>query len=619
MSAEGVEKPLLARKMCLACSREYQGDVAQCADDGTALIVLDKPDPLIGHVLADKYEILEMIGKGGMGSVYRARHQMMDRLVALKMLHAELAQDDSSVKRFQQEAKAASHLSHPNLITLYDVGITYTRQPYIVMEYLEGVPLLNLIKLDGPMEPKRAVKIFTAVADGLQHAHTQGILHRDLKPSNILLINHQGDPDFVKIVDFGLAKLMPWSGKESQHLTKTGEVFGSPIYMSPEQCMGKALDRTSDIYSFGITLFEALVGKPPFRGKNSIETASQHMQMHPPRFADLRPDLFLPPGLERVVLKCLQKFPEDRFQDMAGLRDALEAGLSDTRVEIPESLLVSTRAIPAITANQISAASSAKFKSEANRKPMTDLRAKANQPRGLSPAIIGSVVGGLLLVGGIGFVLMPTSASTSGTVFYYDNAQGGKLEISDKSGHVKVLQINNFSPNWGKDASNCALGDVVKATFSTALLSDKSTGTLTAVEADGNPNAAIHKAVEQANEFLIDFVAGYVDNAQQRSSDPKLTENFRKLIPGKYIKSPAGYGSFFSRQKDEPDAERPPGYRAVHFFKVAQADEDKVVVLVDGAGFTTSEQHPFWKFVFSVKNGKIKTIESITEAQWVKP
>ncbi len=257
-----------------------------------------------------------------MGVVYKARHALMERTVAIKMLQANLVSDASSVKRFHHESKAASRINHPHVITIYDFGISTAGLPYIVMDYLEGQPLYSLIKDDGCVGVERTIKIVSQACDALAHAHKQGVIHRDLKPSNIVLINYDDDKDFVKVVDFGVAKLI--NAGDGQRLTQTGEVCGSPVYMSPEQCLGRELDIRSDIYSMGIVIYESLTGTLPIIGKTMMETMSKHLSDRPPSFATVRPDLYIPERLEQVVLKALAKDPDARQQSMDDLRQELE-------------------------------------------------------------------------------------------------------------------------------------------------------------------------------------------------------------------------------------------------------------------------------------------------------
>jgi serine/threonine protein kinase len=309
-------------KVCLECNRQFTGIVAACPHDGTLLINVVQ-DPLLGTILAGNYEIQEVIGHGGMGVVYKARHALMDRIVAIKMLQAQLISDSMSVKRFQQESKSASRISHPNVITVYDFGISPNGQPFIVMDYLQGISLADLIKNEGQIGVERSIKILAQACDALDHAHKQGVIHRDVKPTNFVLINYDEEKDFVKVVDFGVAKLMN-ATPDGQRLTQAGEVCGSPVYMSPEQCTGGELDQRSDIYSMGIVVYETLTGKLPILGKTMVDTMSKHISEMPPSFSIARPDLYIPERLEQVVFKALAKDPNDRHQSMDELRIDLE-------------------------------------------------------------------------------------------------------------------------------------------------------------------------------------------------------------------------------------------------------------------------------------------------------
>ncbi len=310
----------------MACSREFAGSSGTCPHDGNLLVPLPQ-DPYVGRRISEKYQVLSVLGTGGMGVVYLARHETMQCNVAIKMLRAQFAGDQISVKRFTQEAIAARRLTHPNVITTYDHGFTPQGQPYIVMDCLQGASLAEEIKKHKQISVERVLHIFDQACDALDHAHKQGVIHRDLKPGNLMLINYNGDPDFVKVVDFGVAKVLPINDENAQTLTQTGEVCGSPVYMSPEQCLGQGLDRRADIYSMGIVIYEALIGKVPLMGKSMVETMSKHINESPPPFKTVRPDLYIPERLEQVVMRALAKKPENRQQSMAMLRQELMMAL----------------------------------------------------------------------------------------------------------------------------------------------------------------------------------------------------------------------------------------------------------------------------------------------------
>lgn len=310
----------------MACSEEFPGGIGVCPHDGNMLVPLPS-DPWVGRKL-NNYQIREIIGTGGMGVVYLAYHELMDKQVAIKMLRAALVTDSMSVKRFTREAQAASKLNHPHIITMYDHGFTNTGQPFMVMDYLRGHALSQVIKESGNVGVDRAINILVQSCDALDHAHKNGVIHRDLKPANIMLITAEDEVDYVKVVDFGVAKVMqPGVSQEAQSLTQAGEVCGSPVYMSPEQCLGKELDARSDIYSMGVLIYETLTGKLPFLGKNMVETMQMHVQETPKRFNEMRPDLFIPERVEAVVLKALSKDPDLRPQTMGELANDLRMAI----------------------------------------------------------------------------------------------------------------------------------------------------------------------------------------------------------------------------------------------------------------------------------------------------
>ncbi|MBX9692268.1 MAG: serine/threonine protein kinase, partial [Cyanobacteria bacterium] len=318
---EDVQKEL--KKVCLLCRSQVGDDYLKCPYDGGELVHTSF-DRLIGSVFANRYKILKVAGHGGMSTVYKAQHTYMERIVAVKMLHSHLVNDPISIQRFQQEAKAASSLTHTNIITVYDFGVSDgDNQAFLVMDYLEGPTIGDLIDRGGPIAEREAVTIFRQVCKGLVHAHSKGVVHRDLKPRNLVLTVEEDGSILVKIVDFGIAKIIPTEGGETQHLTQTGEVFGSPIYMSPEQCSGDKLDARSDLYSLGCVMYEILTGLPPLVGQNAVETMSMHVHDKPLPFAEIDRTLKISPQLEEVVFTCLEKKPKKRFQSAREILDAL--------------------------------------------------------------------------------------------------------------------------------------------------------------------------------------------------------------------------------------------------------------------------------------------------------
>lgn len=279
------------------------------------------PESLLGSVIADRYRLLEIIGQGGIGVVYKAQHTLIDRIVAFKMLRKETLQDERSMQRFQMEGKAMTSVSHPNIVSVFDFGVTANQSAFLVMEFLDGTDLDTLIQAAGYLEPDEVVALFIQICDALSHLHERGLIHRDLKPANVIILNPGVDAQ-VKLVDFGMAKFQEQS-RYSQSLTRPGEVFGSPYYMSPEQCVGMQLDLRSDIYSMGCVMYEALSGRPPFLGENMVQLAQMHLDTPPDPISVAIEDTNFPRWLDAIVLKCLAKNVNDRYQSAEEMKKAL--------------------------------------------------------------------------------------------------------------------------------------------------------------------------------------------------------------------------------------------------------------------------------------------------------
>ncbi len=254
-----------------------------------------------------------------MGTVYKVKYKPLNKVMAVKVLKPEFASDKSAIKRFEQEGKAASKLTHPNMVTVYQYGLNKGSCPYILMDYLHGPSLESVITNEAYVDAHRALLIFIQMAESLHHAHQKGIIHRDIKPSNVILLQNQDLDDYVKIVDFGIAKILPVGDRKTLLQTQTGEIFGSPQYMSPEQCRGDKLDARSDIYSLGCLMYETLCGKPPFVADNPIRIILQHLNDKPVRLTDRFPSLEIPADLDSLVITCLEKQPDNRYQSMGAL------------------------------------------------------------------------------------------------------------------------------------------------------------------------------------------------------------------------------------------------------------------------------------------------------------
>lgn len=288
-------------------------------------------DPNIGRdLLNGQFQILQKIGSGGMGSVYKAAQPAMNRMVAVKILHPKLTNRKDLVSRFRREARAMSHLQHPNTVKVFLYGDLEDGSLYIVMEYLEGRNLNQVVRKEGPLPAERALPILIQVCGALQEAHLQGIIHRDLKPENIFLSTNGGLKDYPKVLDFGLAKVTERELRPgSVMLTQEGMVFGTPEFMSPEQAQGKPLDPRSDIYSLAVILYEVLTGKLPFDARTPMEYIQMHVTRTPIPLDERIPDKRFPRGLGDVLNKALEKEPDDRYANAAEFANALKpfAGL----------------------------------------------------------------------------------------------------------------------------------------------------------------------------------------------------------------------------------------------------------------------------------------------------
>jgi serine/threonine protein kinase len=309
-------------RTCPDCHNTYDDDVLHCPEDGRGLGDLPLVDELIGRSIGS-YRVEKQLGKGGMGAVYMGIHPGIGSKVAIKFLHPQYAHDDKIVDRFYNEARAVNVIGHDNILKILDLNVTEDNRHYFVMEYLQGRAVQNLLKHNLAVPLEVAGPILIQICEALEAAHRKGIVHRDLKPDNVYLIVHKGRKNFVKVVDFGIARVTDDSG-ESTGKTQTGMVMGTPAYMSPEQGSGQSskIDGRSDIYSLGCMMYQMAAGRLPFPGSNFGEVLMGHLQQRPPSLRELKPET--PEAYEAIVFKCLEKRQEDRFQSMKELKHALE-------------------------------------------------------------------------------------------------------------------------------------------------------------------------------------------------------------------------------------------------------------------------------------------------------
>jgi serine/threonine protein kinase len=285
-------------------------------------------DPLVGTLVDGRYHILAALGLGATSTVYKAEENSSGRLVGMKVLHPHLASDDALVARFEREARAAEILTHPNIVAVREYAISDAGIPYLIMDYVDGISLQDLLARDGCLPLSTAVRIFTQVCAALSAAHEKDVVHRDLKPGNIMLVCKSDNDYMVKLLDFGCAQMAPMLGDTVLKVTQTGEMLGSLLYMSPEQCLDGDVDGRSDCYSLGCVLYETLTGKPPLAARTAFETMNKHMNDMPDTLAHARPDLVFGKDVERIIFKAMAKSPAKRYQKITELMDDLTA-LSD--------------------------------------------------------------------------------------------------------------------------------------------------------------------------------------------------------------------------------------------------------------------------------------------------
>lgn len=316
-------------KFCRVCKQDFDDNATFCTLDGQSLIN--------SVILDDKYRLERRLGEGGMGRVYLATHIHIGTSFAVKVLSPSLVSDQIAVERFRREARASAQIHHPNAVQVTDFGVSKEMAiVYLVMEYLKGTSLRDKISSQKPLDYQEIALILHQICSGLNSAHTKGIIHRDLKPDNIFLTTSEDGTTIVKVLDFGIAKLKE---ANSETLTSTGMIIGTPHYMSPEQCHGGELDARSDIYSLGIILYQLLVGQVPFSANTALLIIMMQTTKVPPPFAKFRSDI--PDAIEKVVMRALEKDPEKRQQSALQLAEEFEQALMEMGLGFADDLSIS--------------------------------------------------------------------------------------------------------------------------------------------------------------------------------------------------------------------------------------------------------------------------------------
>lgn len=319
-------------KFCPICGEKFSTQ-ERCIKHGRKLLELDRNDPLVGRWLNRRYLVSEKIGSGGMGIVYKGYQKSAERFIALKILKNKEFSDEKSIRRFLREAQIASQLVCPHTVKIYDMDVTDDGIVYIVMELLEGQTLRDVLAEKRSLDIKYAQLLICQILDSLDEAHAKGIVHRDLKPENIFILDNPRLKNFVKVMDFGIAKdLINRHGGT----TSSSNIVGTPAYMSPEQSLGKSIDIRSDLYALGVIFYEMLSGVPPFSGGNALDLVLKKMHQRPSMILEINPSARVPAGIQEIIFKLLSPNPDDRYSSALQVkREILEA--SDGTILMPPS------------------------------------------------------------------------------------------------------------------------------------------------------------------------------------------------------------------------------------------------------------------------------------------
>lgn len=320
-------------KVCVYCEKQFSDELQSCPQDGHPLrSTTAQEDPFLGRTIMERYKVVKLLGRGGMGAVYEGRHTLLDRQVAIKVMHQSVLSDETAVARFIREAKTAAMLEHPNAVIVYDFGVLEDAGAFIVMEFINGSSLRQLLSKTGALSLKQALSIFAPVCSAVEAAHRLGIIHRDLKPENIMLKEADDGTLIVKVVDFGLAKIIRGEEGSSVKLTQTGQIMGTPYYMAPEMFESESVDHRADIYALGVVFYEMLTGTPPHTGSLEAIIAG-HVMRCPQPVSKIKPAIS--PHIDEVLEKALKKKPQERIGSAMELLAGLQAGLTGDTLNSP--------------------------------------------------------------------------------------------------------------------------------------------------------------------------------------------------------------------------------------------------------------------------------------------
>jgi serine/threonine protein kinase len=477
-------------KKCPKCGAEYPDTTTLCPSDGVALEKTG--DPLIGQTLAGKYRIEERLSAGGMGTVYRGTHILMDKTVAIKVLRPSLAADEKIVARFSREARAASRISHPHAVSVTDFGESEDGIVFLVMEYLSGKTLKEVIRQEGRLPLTRVVEIIRQVGGALDAAHSQGVVHRDLKSDNIMLLSTNG-LDYAKVLDFGIAKIKEPAGAYDPGLTAPDLVIGTPTYMSPEQCsQSPGIDARSDIYSLGVILYEMLVGHVPFTGDSPTAIMLKQLQEAAPSVLDERTDV--PAAVGRVASRAMAKLPENRYQSVAEFVEDLTiaAGMAVAPVRIAAA--TEFVAAPEGLVSEPDEETLVRPRLEVRSEPAVMRAQTVPQATSLNPwRILIPSLAGLLVVFAVVYAFTRTSEITN------TNQSQPLLVAEPNSQAVEPAQPATGKPEAGIPAGGATTNQSASANANANASSAVSPSPIENVNANTNANVNSNDSSNQAN------------------------------------------------------------------------------------------------------------------------
>ncbi|MCC6620008.1 MAG: protein kinase [Deltaproteobacteria bacterium] len=475
---------------------------------------------LVGTTVAGRYEIESVLGAGGMGVVFRARQITMNRAVAIKLLHTHFGSNPHAVGRFEREMQATSKIEHPNTIRVYDYGETENKQLFLAVEYLQGRTLAKvLLEDERPMPVERLLRIAIQIGKALTAAHAEGVVHRDLKPDNVMLLDQYGERDFVKVLDFGIARFVE-ADEDAQRLTAEGAVVGTPAYMSPEQATGAAPDFRTDLYSLGIMLFEMATGAVPFDAPTTVSLMVKHVQEPPPRPSDMVPG-HVPPELERLILQCLEKDPRARPSSADEVGRRLEACLPH---RAPGALAAETRKTPA---------------SKAAGKGGGEQRSGGPAAPRRSPLLW--IILAIVVLGGGAAAAIVVLGSGSGTT---PSGSDAAVAVSDASATEEATSAASADADGpeetaGEDATQVAHADAAGGTTAVAATDDAG-ATVTG-------DAAVEGETAAADEVVGDETAADPD----AGAEPEVAEDVAPEV--EVPKDPRADLAVVFMDADEPD------------------------------------------------------------------